>query len=384
MLLSLLRKMDAVSHGHGDLTMELGVLIPAMHHLESVLTDFSTHIDTLNPDIVWMPDRILGNAVHPDLRGFHNLAGVNLDCWLDPFVTLAALHAAAKKPIQFGIAVTDFIRRSPVDLARTAFTLSQVMNAPFNMGFGAGEAENLIPVGYEHGPKPVSQLENGLHAYKAIMDTGISKLANGRTVDLGYHKVPARVWIGGQGPRMLRLTAEYADGWIPAWKMTSDEYAQKREQISAMADRHQRAIPKMAMFASLILGESRKQIFAAMERNPVARLLAISAGGDHWKQWGVEHPAGNQSHGMVDVIVRDLSAPALLRLAPSIPATAIGAVHFVGNAEEVLAELQAYRDAGAEQLVVANASFLVMNHPEEQAAAVHQFAQVCKAVKHWQ
>lgn len=364
--------------------MELGLLIPAMQSLDAVLQEFSNGIKHADPDFVWVSDRILANVFHPDLLDRYDMADFNQDCWLDPFVTIAAMSAVAKKTVSYGIAVTDLIRRSPVDLARTTFTLSQLLERPFNIGFGAGEAENLVPVGYELGETPVARMEEGIRIFKEIMETGLySHPGRQRKVNLGYQSSPGHIWLGGQGPRMLRIAARYAEGWLPAWKMSADEYAAKSDTLVSLSDQFKRRPPKRGMFGALLLGRSKKDIFAAVERNPMVKLISIILSGEQWKKWGLEHPCGENSKGMFDVIVRDLPAASLAHLAPSIPVETLDDFHFIGNAEEVLAELEPYRQAGLEQLVVSNSSFLIMNRPQERAEAVEQFGRICREIRSW-
>ena len=47
-------------------------------------------------------------------------------------------------------------------------------------------------------------------------------------------KVP-EIWVGGHGPRMLKLTANYGDGWYPTMVGSPQEYASKLEIIRASA-----------------------------------------------------------------------------------------------------------------------------------------------------
>jgi phthiodiolone/phenolphthiodiolone dimycocerosates ketoreductase len=87
--------------------------------------------------------------------------------------------------------------------------------------------------------------------------------------DLG----PPEVWVAGHGPRMLRLTGEYGDGWVPAWPMSSLSYGNSRRIIVEHADRAGRPVPECALH----IGESRGHVADLMEIDPLGKLVARCA-----------------------------------------------------------------------------------------------------------
>ena len=96
----------------------------------------------------------------------------------------------------------------------------------FHLGVGAGEAVNLVPFGYPF-EKPVGLLEEFLHELRHLLDTGSSLHVDYARLGLPLETEAGRpkIWVAAHGPRMLRLCGQYGDGWLPAWKMTPDEYA---------------------------------------------------------------------------------------------------------------------------------------------------------------
>ena len=92
------------------------------------------------------------------------------DAWFDPFVSIAAIGTASDLPM--GVGVTDAIRRRAPDLARTALTLNQLCRGGFHLGVGAGEAENLVPFGYDFST-PVADLEKFLVELRSLLDHGV-------------------------------------------------------------------------------------------------------------------------------------------------------------------------------------------------------------------
>src|SRR5262249_50842185 len=133
--------------------------------------------------------------------------------------------------------------------------------------------------------------------------------------DLG----PPKVWVAGHGPRMLRLTGEYGDGWLPAWPMSPSSYGDRRCTLAEHADRAGRPMPECALSIAVIIGESRDHLAELMERDPLGKLLALMCSAEICAKYGMKHPSGDHCRGMVDLIYHDLDPERLRQLAPTIP-----------------------------------------------------------------
>src|SRR5256714_5612921 len=46
---------------------------------------------------------------------------------------------------------------------------------------------------------------------------------------------PPPIWLGAHGPRMLRLTGRYADGWLPSYPMEAGDYAERLSVVRSAA-----------------------------------------------------------------------------------------------------------------------------------------------------
>jgi phthiodiolone/phenolphthiodiolone dimycocerosates ketoreductase len=102
----------------------------------------------------------------------------------------------------------------------------------------------------------------------------------------------------------------------------------------------------------MIIGESRAQLFDYFDENPLSKLAAIFIPGERWEHHGLEHPAGRESRGFIDVIVHDLDPDELRALAPRIPFELIEESYFTGSAAELYEHLAAYGHAGCEHMVL--------------------------------
>ena len=347
--------------------MKFGVCLSLMHPWRAVERAVGL-ADAMKADSLWAPDHLLG-LWHPVLWAERAPAGAlsDPDAFMDPFVLGGAIGRMTSLP--YGIAVTDTTRRGPADVARTALTLQQLCPGGFNLGLGSGEAENIVPFGYSY-DRPVGTTEEFLKKLASLLQTGRMPSGVGR---LGLPRESAagrvKVWLAAHGPRMLRLTGQYADGWLPAFTMTPNEYAESKAVIARHAGDAGRPEPESGLFVFVLLGDSRERIRKMFDAEPLAKLLALSIPGPVWRKYGLEHPAGDESRGIVDVIPHALDPDVLRELAPRIPFELIegGSTTLIGNVAEIAPKLRAYAEHGCDHLVAANLTGIVGGMAEVKA-----------------
>lgn len=349
--------------------MRVGLMIVPYHPMDTIRFGLS-RAEELGADSVWVPDHLLGvfhPALWPDMSG--SVASADPDSWYDPFVCLGAIGQESNLPM--GTCVTDTARRRAADVARTALTLHHVCNGGFHLGLGAGEAENLIPFGYDFST-PVSVAEEFLVELRCLLDHGT--MPGGCSGRLG---IPSEregigrptVWVAGHGPRMLRLTGRYADGWLPAWPMSPSIYAERRSSIADHAHLAGRPNPVSGLFVPVIVGESRDYVAELMEKEPLAKLSALMCSAEVWAEHGLEHPSGPDSRGLVDLVIHEMD-PAMLRdLAPKIPFELVEEFIFIGNDEQVQERVASYSEVGLELAVLADTTGAVGGLHEIEANA---------------
>jgi phthiodiolone/phenolphthiodiolone dimycocerosates ketoreductase len=109
----------------------------------------------------------------------------------------------------------------------------------------------------------------------------------------------------------------------------------------------------------VILGESRDEVVARLEAEPLAKLIAMTAPAELWSAFGLEKP-GSGGAGYRDMLVHDVDPEELSAIAPRIPAEMLEALGvYLGSGAEIAARLEPYRDAGVELLMIANYSGFV-------------------------
>jgi alkanesulfonate monooxygenase SsuD/methylene tetrahydromethanopterin reductase-like flavin-dependent oxidoreductase (luciferase family) len=172
--------------------------------------------EAIGLDSVWVYDHFFSNMPHERPRiPVH-------EAW-----TIVSAVAARTARVEIGQLVTCTAYRPPAMLAKMAVTADAVSGGRLTLGVGAGwHAEEYEAFGYPFDDR-VGRFEEAM----AI----VVPLVRGETVtfDGRYHAVDGAVLmpferrvpilIAAFGPRMLRLTARYADAWNTAWYGIPDE-----------------------------------------------------------------------------------------------------------------------------------------------------------------
>ncbi len=350
--------------------MKVGMSLPAQFPFGSTQQMLEVY-EQVGFDSYWAPDHLLG-VFHPGLWSEVPLSTIaaDPDAFYDPFCYGAVVGTMTDKP--YGISVTDATRRGAADLARTALTLNDLNPGGFILGIGSGEAESLLPFGYPF-DKPVAVLEAVLRDLRSLLDRGV--MADGGVGRMGLPlqaegRGSPPLWVAGHGPRMLRLTAEYGDGWIPAWGMTPEEYGEKYRVIAEHAAACGRPTPEASLLPFIVFAESQDAAAQMFDKEPLGKLFGLFAMGSVWEKYGLQHPLGNDSKGFVDVIMHDLNPDDLRDLAKTIPFEMVTEVLFVGNAEELGQQFEGYARNGLEHVVLANATGIVGGLDEIMARAL--------------
>ena len=349
--------------------MKIGITLPAQFPFGSTEQLLPVY-EEVGFDSYWAPDHLLG-VFHPGLWADTPLSALaaDPDAFYDPFCYGARVGTMTSRP--YGISVTDSTRRGAADLARAALTLNDLIPGGFILGMGSGEAESLLPFGYPF-ERPVGILEEVLIELRSLLDTGRMPTGIGRMglpLEAEGRGRPA-VWVAGHGPRMLRLTGQYGDGWIPAWWMSPDDYGSHLRVIADHASAVGRPTPVASLLPFILFAESVDRAAEMFEREPLGKLFGLFAMGSMWEKHGITHPLGNDAKGFIDVIIHDLNPDDLRDLAPTIPFEMVQQVLFIGNAEELGAQFESYARNGLEHVVLANVTGIVGGMDEIMARAM--------------
>ncbi|MBM3775582.1 MAG: LLM class flavin-dependent oxidoreductase, partial [Acidobacteria bacterium] len=275
--------------------------------------------------------------------------------------------AAKAGRLRLGVGVTEPIRRHPVLIAQTMASLAHAARARPILGIGAGERENLEPYGLSFA-QPVSVLEEALTVIKQCFAGRGPLDFQGKHFKLDHavmdllppkERVP-EIWIAAHGPRMLRLTGAFGDGWYPTVIESADEYGAKLGVIRAAAlaaDRDPDAIVP-ALHQYILVAPTRAEARAMLDTPAVRFASLLAAPADVWRKVGAEHPFGSTFRGYVDIIPEQYDRPTLERAMAAVPPELVGYGLMWGTPEEIADQLRAFGRAGLRHLVLDVASAL--------------------------
>ncbi|TME45305.1 MAG: LLM class flavin-dependent oxidoreductase [Chloroflexi bacterium] len=188
---------------------------------------------------LWWPDHYMGwfpqSVWTPDITPLAAFQS-NPDIFFDPLVAMAAAAGATSK-VTLGTAVTEALRRHPVELAQAFLTLDHLAPGRVICGLGSGEALNLLPYGIPF-ERPVGRLQEAVRIIRLLWSSDGPVDFEGehfhlRQAVLGLEPTtqgPPEIWLAAHGPRMLDITGRYADGWLPEF-LPLDDYRSRLKRI---------------------------------------------------------------------------------------------------------------------------------------------------------
>ncbi len=283
------------------------------------------------------------------------------------YQTFLGALARSAGSVRLGVGVTEPIRRHPVLIAQFALTLSHLTRQPPILGIGAGERENTEPYGLDFS-RPVERLEEALQIIRTCFSSDGPFEFRGehwQMPDAVMDLAPKRgntpeIWIAAHGPRMLRLTGTYGDGWYPVFPFTPAEYADRLATIrehAAKAGRDPLGITA-GMSAFVVVGRTEAKA-RAMLQHPAIRFLALLAPASMWKAHGATHPMGPSFRGIVDFVPHRHSSKDMWSAIDAVPAELLENRLIWGDRRRVVDQLKAFQEAGLEQVTIQPVSGLV-------------------------
>ena len=275
------------------------------------------------------------------------------------FQTMLGYLAKHAGGIRLGVGVTEPIRRHPVIIAQAMVTLAHLTRRAPILGIGAGERENVEPYGLDF-THTVSRLEEALQIIRLCfaargpldfagtyyqLDHAMFDLRapNGRTPE---------IWIGGIGPRMLRLTGQYGDGWYPVGFFPPAEYATKLAAIhtAARAAGRDPASITPSLQPYILVAPTEREARAMLDTRAI-RYMGLLVPAEYWRQAGLTHPFGDDFRGYIDFLPERYSRAELEDAIAAVP-PALGDVGVIrGTPEQVVQRLREYGDAGMRHVV---------------------------------
>lgn len=279
----------------------------------------------------------------------------------DPFAFLGALAVRTRRA-RVGVAVTEPIRRHPVQIAQAALTLHHLSRGRFILGIGAGERENVEPYGLSYAGQ-ASRLEEALYLIRLLWASRGYVSFEGRfyrldraAMGLGpYRGTLPPIWVAAHEPRMLRLAGRYGDGWLPTHPMEPDEYADRLTTVRRAAGEAGRSLRSFtpAYEMRVAFASTHEEAHALLDSTPL-RLGALIMPASAWGRVGADHPFGPSFRGVVDYVPSRLDPDEVREHIRRVPFEVVHAAFDHGTAEQLVARARSYRAVGLRYLVVQN------------------------------
>jgi probable F420-dependent oxidoreductase len=179
-------------------------------------------------DSIWFADHLLYHDPGEPTRGIW-------EAW-----TMLSALAEATENVEIGPLVLCNSLRNPAIVAKMATTLDEVSNGRLILGIGAGWNEpeyDAFGVPFDH---RVDRFEEAMQIIKPLLRDGYVdfegkyyRARNCEIVPRGPRPTGPPLMSGGEGPRMLKLTAQYADLWNTGYMGTPDTLAEPRAKLEA-------------------------------------------------------------------------------------------------------------------------------------------------------
>ncbi len=306
--------------------------------------------------------------------GYHSVWAA--EAYGSDVVTPLAWYAARTARIHLGAGIMQMPARTPAMTAMTALTLSELSGGRFLLGLGVSGPQ--VVEGW-HG-RPYGKPLGLTREYVAIVRDALAR-DKPLTHDGDHYQIPYRgpgatglgkplrlishptygvpIYLASIGPKNVALTAEIADGWLPAFY--SPEHAKEvwgdalATGFARAGDPAKRARFDVAVAAPVAITDAPGQA-----RWAVKPALALYVGGmgargrnfyfDLACRYGFEEAATEIQRLYLEGRKRDAIA--------AVPDDLVDATSLIGPAGHVSGRLDAYREAGVTTLVA------MTDHPE--------------------
>nr|WP_231119969.1 LLM class flavin-dependent oxidoreductase [Mycobacterium colombiense] len=336
------------------------------------------HLNSVLPPSMWTPKHVGAARLIP-----------KMDAHLEPWTMLGYLAGRNRLGrMRLGVAVTDTGRRNPAVTAQAVASLHLLTRGRAVLGIGTGERESNAPYGVDW-TKPVARFEEAVATIRALWnsngelvtrDSPFFPLHNATFALPPYKGKYPEIWIAAHGPRMMRATGRYADGWFPG-TTRAVEYGEQLEIVrSAASDagRDPMAITP-ALIRFIVTGRSRDEIDEVVESD-IAKVFTLNSPAKDWARHGAEHPLGADFTGVQDLIPQLIDEQTALSYAAKVPRSLVKELFAVGTPDEVIAQLAEFRDNGLRYLVVGNAG-AIQPSLRKSASATTPYVKVVRGLR---
>jgi phthiodiolone/phenolphthiodiolone dimycocerosates ketoreductase len=312
---------------------------------------FPDHFAGFVPESIWTPEVTQLAYLQPSPHTYFEMSSIMGAC------------ASVTENVQLISAVTEPIRRHPVQIAQTFLTLDHISNGRVVLGIGAGEIENIEPYGLNYSGQ-VGKLREALQIIRQIWKTHEPFNFDGKFWKLkdavmslrpAVEGKPPPIWIAALGPKMLLVTAEYGDGWIPTLLQPKD-FGKSLRTIQNL--RKKKNIDReftAALWNWCILDED-ESVCERLMNTDLAKAFALLLPDSEWKKHGYSHPCGDYFHSLTDYIPMRYDKATTMDAIEKVPQEILEDFYMTGDAESIIKQLEEYVLQGLDHIILWNAT----------------------------
>ncbi len=341
--------------------IELGVPGQIMPPADKAL-QFAQRAESDGFDAVWWPDHLMN--WFPDSIWTEDISPLTtyqrVHTHFDPLIMMSAIGSQLERT-RVGVVVTDLLRRNPAMAANALLTLDHVTRGKAILGLGSGERLNVEPYGISF-DKPVARFEEALHAMRLLMESDDPVTWAGEHIQLQdavlhlppYGDTPPPIWIAAHGPRMLRITGRYGDGWLPT-KMSPEEYGTSLETILDAGRERGRDMGHFTpgMLGYVLVGPDEETV-ERMTHAALVRFLCVLLPSQVYRNLGFTPPLEGSGSGFHDFIPTRVPRAEAERIVEAIDPAVVRYYAFCGTPESIVEQLRPYHEQGLRHLILWN------------------------------
>jgi phthiodiolone/phenolphthiodiolone dimycocerosates ketoreductase len=186
------------------------------------------------------------------------------------------------------------------------------------------------------------------------------KFDNGQLALPFYGDRPPEVFVAGGMAESLELAGRFADGWmdcIPGFNEGSVEvFGRKVATIRRHAEAVGRDPDDVNVFALIccVMVDDENLIESAVDHPLVRWNTMLGAPSQHFRQWGMAHPYGEDWNYVRDCIPEWVSLEEFDDVCARTPREAVAKVQATGTPEMVLTQMEPWLDCGVTDAVIYN------------------------------
>ncbi|MFQ5892455.1 MAG: 5,10-methylenetetrahydromethanopterin reductase [Candidatus Methanofastidiosia archaeon] len=264
------------------------------------------------------------------------------------YVTMAEISRVTNE-IMIGSAVTNPYVCHPVWTAEAIFTVDEISGGRAIFGIGAGDKMTLEALGIKW-EKPLTAVKESVTIFKELNLKGktkfqgeLFKVKKAKVKKAPKHEIP--IYIGAQGPKMLQMAAQLADGVLINSSHPKD-FEPAVENVKLGVQKVKRKIDEIDVAAYTSFSIHKKRERAIKKARIVAGAIAAGSPDFILKRHGIEKEVQEE--------IKELFANQRFKEMKEggVPDYVVDAFSIAGNPEDCVEKISELSKVGVSQIVM--------------------------------